>query len=388
MEQGITYVGLDTHKATITVAVAQGGRDGVVRSYGRIANQPAAVERLARELAERYGQLRFCYEAGPCGYGLYRQLRRLGHDCIVAAPSLIPRRPGDRIKTDRRDSLKLARHDRAGELTAIWVPDAEDEAMRDLVRGRAAAVAAVTRARQQLQSLLLRQGIAYDSRSVWTKRHRRWLAALRFERPALQLVLDECRGAHAEAEARRDRLTGEIERLVAVWKHAPVVAALQAMRGVALVTAATLVAEIGDFRRFAGARQLMAYLGQVPSESSSGERVRRGGITKSGNARVRRVLTEAAWTYRSTAGRSTAGPGATRKRRRGALPPALCAIADKAEARLTARFRHLLAAGKLRTVAVTAVAREMTGFLWAIANAAQSPQAAAVSPEPADPANI
>lgn len=382
MEQGITYVGLDTHKATITVAVAVGGRDGVVRGHGRIANQPLAVERLARELAERYGRLRFCYEAGPCGYGLYRQLRRLGHDCIVAAPALVPRRPGDRVKTDRRDSLKLARHDRAGELTAIWVPDVEDEAMRDLVRARAAAVAAVTRARQQLHSLLLRLGVAYEGGTPWTRRHRRWIAGLRFEQPAQQFVLDECRAAHAEAEARRDRLMLEIERLVAGWKHAALVAALQAMRGVALVTAATLVAEIGDFRRFAGARQLMAYLGQVPSENSSGERVRRGGITKAGNARVRRVLTEAAWTYRSKAGDGKTGTGAALKRRRDALPPAICAIAVKAEARLTARFRHLLAAGKLRPVAVTAVAREMVGFLWAIANASAIPQPASRLPEP------
>jgi len=373
---------LDTHKATITVAVAKGGRDGEVRLHGRIANRPAAVERLARSLAERYGRLRFCYEAGPCGYGLYRQLRRLGHDCIVAAPSLIPRRPGDRVKTDRRDSLKLARQDRAGELVAVWVPDVEDEAMRDLVRGRAAAVAAVTRARQQLQSLLLRHGVVYDGGTRWTKRHRRWIAGLCFEQPAQQFVLAEYRAAHAEAEARRDRLTGEIERLVPGWTHAALVAALQAMRGVALVIAATLVAEIGDFRRFAGARQLMAYLGQVPSENSSGERVRRGGITKAGNGRVRRVLTEAAWTYRSKTGTGKTGTGAALKRRRDALPPAVCAIAAKAEARLTARFRHLLAAGKLRPVAVTAVAREMTGFLWAIANAVESPQAASRRPEP------
>jgi len=364
MEQVITFVGLDTHKETITAALAVGGRDGEVRSLGRIANRPAAIERLARDLAQRYGRLRFSYEAGPCGYGLYRQLHRLGHECIVAAPALIPRRPGDRIKTDRRDSLKLARQDRAGELTAVWVPDVEDEAMRDLVRARAAAVAAVTRVRQQLQGLLLRNGVVYEGQTRWTRRHRSWLAGLRFEPPAQQIVLDEYRRAHAEAEARRDRLTAALERLMAGWKRAPLVGALQAMRGVALVTAATLVAEIGDFRRFSHPRQLMAYLGQVPSENSSGPRVRRGGITKAGNGRVRRVLTEAAWTYLAKPRRSVA-----LEQRRGGLPPAVRAIADKAETRLATRFRHLLAAGKQRPLAVTAVAREMIGFLWAIAHA-------------------
>jgi transposase len=364
MEQVITFVGLDTHKETITVALAVGGRDGEVRSLGRIANRPPAIERLARDLARRYGRLRFSYEAGPCGYGLYRQLRRLGHECIVAAPALIPRRPGDRIKTDRRDSLKLARQDRAGELTAVFVPDVEDEAMRDLVRARAAAVAAVTRVRQQLQGLLLRNGVIYDGRTRWTRRHRSWLASLRFEPPAQQIVLDEYRRAHAEAEARRDRLTQALERLMADWKRAPLVGALQAMRGVALVTAATLVAEIGDFRRFAHPRQLMAYLGQVPSENSSGPRIRRGGITRTGNGRVRRVLTEAAWTDLAKPRRNAA-----LEQRRAGLPPAVRAIAGKAETRLAARFRHLLAAGKQRPLAVTAVAREMIGFLWAIAHA-------------------
>ncbi len=370
MEKGITYVGLDTHKETITVALAAEGRDWEVRSLGRIANRPAAVARLVRQLSERHGRLRFCYEAGPCGYGLYRQLRALGHDCLVAAPSLIPRRPGDRVKTDRRDSRKLARQDRAGELTAVWVPDAEDEAMRDLVRGREAAVAAVTRARQQLQSLLLRHGLVWESRTRWSRRHRRWLAELHFAAPAQQFVLTEYRAALAEAEARRDRLTAEVERRVAGWKRAPLVAALQALHGIAVVAAATLVAEIGDFHRFAHPRQLMAYLGQVPSEASSGQQIRRGGITRAGNGRVRRVLTEAAWTYRR---KPTAAAAA---RRRNGLPAAVRAIAATAETRLSDRFKHLLAAGKLPTVAVTAVAREMTGFLWAIAHALDTPPAA------------
>jgi transposase len=355
-------VGLDTHKATISVALAESGRSGEVRYYGQIANRPAAVERLARRLGKARGRLRFSYEAGPCGYGLYRQLVALGHECVVIAPSLIPRAPGERVQTDRRDALKLARSDRAGELVAIRVPDPADEAMRDLVRGRESAVAALTRARQQLHGFLLRQGRIYPGKTHWTRTHRRWLAGLAFEHDAHAILFQEQLETIAEAEARRDRLTGEIERLCTVWSRRPLVEALQAMRGIALVSAVTLVAEIGDFRRFARPRQLMAYLGLVPSEASSGKRVRRGAITRTGNARVRRILDEAAWTY-------LAKPriGAALARRQAALAKPVRDIAWNAQLRLCHRFRHLLAKGKPRPLAVTAVAREMVGFLWAIA---------------------
>jgi transposase len=376
MTEDITYVGLDTHKETISVALARAGRSGVVQHFGQIANRPAAVERLARKLAEGgHRRLRFSYEAGPCGYGLHRHLHELGHDCIVAAPSLIPRAPGERVQTDRRDAMKLARQDRAGELVAIWVPDAAHEAMRDLVRGREAAVETLMRARQQLLGFLLRQGRIYPGKTHWTQAHRRWLASLAFEHLAQRTLFHEQIEAIGEAQGRRDRLTGQIESLVAPWERAPLVAALMAMRGIALVSAMTLVAEIGDFRRFAKPCQLTAFLGLVPSEASSGKRVRRGAITRAGNARVRRILDEAAWSY---LGKPRIGLALGQ--RQAALAKPVRDIAWKAQLRLCHRFRHLLAKGKSRPLAVTAVAREMVGFLWAIARQVEPAADATVSP--------
>ena len=361
MVDNITYVGLDTHKATITVAVAASGRTGELRHWGKIANDPAAVERMTRKLEKAHGRLRFSYEAGPCGYGLYRQLSGLGHECIVAAPSLIPRAPGDRVQTDRLDAINLARSDRAGDLTAIWVPDAAHEAIRDLVRGREVAVVAVKRARQQLLGFLLRQGRAYLGKTHWTQAHRRWLAELVFEHAAHQILFQEMLEAVKESEARRDRLSEQIGCLMAQWDRAPVATALTALRGIAQLSAATLVAEIGDFRRFATPRQLMGFLGQVPSEGSTGERVRRGPLTRAGNARARRIITEAAWSYLHT---PRIGPALTQRQE--TLPKAVRDIAWKAQLRLTKRFRHLLARGKSKPLAVSAVARELIGFIWAI----------------------
>jgi len=249
----ITYVGLDVHKDGIVVAVAEGGERGEVREYGRIANTPAALRRLACKLGQQGVELRFCYEAGPCGYGIQRQLSALGHECIVAAPSLIPKRPGDRVKTDRRDAASLAKLHRAGELTAVWVPDPGHEAMRDLVRARLDAVRALRRARQQLSGFLLRQGCHYG-RPAWTKLYRRWLAGLKFEQAVHHIVLEDYIEAVEAAEARRDRLTAQIAAMLPDWTLAPVVAALQTMRGMALVNAATLVAELGDLSRFANPR--------------------------------------------------------------------------------------------------------------------------------------
>jgi transposase len=242
-------------------------------------------------------RLRFGYEAGPCGYGIQRQLSVLGHECIVVAPSLIPKRPGDRVKTDRRDAASLAKLHRAGELTAVWVPDPGHEPMRDLVRARLDAVRALRRARQQLSGFLLRQGCHYR-RPAWTKLHRRWLAGLRFNQAAHHIVLEDYIAAVEAVEDRRDRLTAQIEALLPDWTLAPVVSALQTMRGMALVNAATLIAELGDLSRFGNPRQLMAYLGLVPSEHSSGASVKRGGLTKAGNSAARRLLIEAAWCYR------------------------------------------------------------------------------------------
>jgi transposase len=361
MEERITYVGLDVHKDGIVVAVAEGGLRGEVREYGRIANTPAALRRLVGKLGQEGVELRFCYEAGPCGYGIQRQLSAAGHGCVVVAPSLIPKRPGDRIKTDRRDACSLAKLHRAGELTAVWVPDAGHEAMRDLVRARLDAVRALRRARQQLSGFLLRQGCHYG-RPAWTKLHRRWLAGLRFAQAAHHIVLEDYIQAVEVARERRDRLTAQIEAMLADWALAPIVAALQTMRGMALVNAATLIAELGDLSRFANPRQLMAYLGLVPSEHSSGASVRRGGITKAGNSAARRLLIEASWTYRFPARVSR-----ELLLRQEAQPKPIREIAWKAQLRLCARYRKLARSGKPANVVTTAIARELAGFVWAIA---------------------
>src|SRR5260370_78247 len=255
----IAYVGLDVHKETIVVAVAAGGLRGEVREYGRISNTPAALDRLLRKLGGDGMTLRFCYEAGPCGYDIQRRLSAQGQGCVVVAPSLIPKRAGDRVKTDRRDAASLAKLHRAGELTAVWVPDARHEAMCDLVRARLDAVHSLRRARQQLSGFLLRQGCRYG-RPAWTKLHRRWLAGLNFGQAVHHIVLEDYIAAVEVAAARRDRLTGQIEAMLADWALAPVVAALQTMRGMALVNAATLIPELGHLSRFANPRQLMAYL--------------------------------------------------------------------------------------------------------------------------------
>jgi len=356
----ITYVGLDVHKQGIVVAVAEDGLRGEVREYGRIANTPAALDRLARKLSREGVKLRFCYEAGPCGYGIQRHLSARGHECVVVAPSLIPKRAGDRVKTDRRDAASLARLHRAGELTAVWVPDAGHEAMRDLVRARLDAVHALRRARQQLSGFLLRQGCHYG-RPAWTKLHRRWLAGLKFEHAVHHIVLEDYIAAVEAAQARRDRLTAQIEAMLADWTLAPVVAALQTMRGMALVNAATLIAELGDLSRFTNPRQLMAYLGLVPSEHSSGASVKRGGLTKAGNSAARRLLIEAAWCYRFPARVSR-----ELLLRQEEQPKPIREIAWKAQLRLCARYRKLARSGKPANVVTAAIARELVGFIWAI----------------------
>ena len=367
----ITYVGLDVHKATVAVAVAEGGRGGEVRQLGVFENRPEVLSKLAARLSNKNCRISFCYEAGPCGYGLHRLLTSYGHDCVVVAPSLIPMKAGDRVKTDRRDALMLAKLHRAGELTPIWIPDAGHEAMRDLVRARATAGRVLSKARQHLQSFLLRHDRIYRGLRAWTSAYRRWLTTVHFDHPAQQIVLQDYIHAVQDAEARRDRLTRQINELLPSWSMAPVARALQAMRGVALVVAATVVAEVGDFRRFANPRQLMAYLGLVPSEHSSGGSIRRGAITKAGNSLARRVLIEGAWTYRMPA-------RVSRKLhdRLEPLPAAIRDIAWKAQIRLCARYRRLAAAGKPKVVVTTAIAREMVGFIWAIAQIAPPPLSA------------
>lgn len=361
MNECITYIGLDVHKETIAVALAEGSRRGEVREYGQISNTPAALTRISIKLSRLGSVLRFCYEAGPCGYGIQRQLAAAGHDCVVVAPSLIPRKPGDRIKTDRRDAINLAGLHRAGALTAVWVPDPAHEAARDLVRARLAAVRSLRQARQQLSGFLLRHGRHY-SRPGWTLMHRRWLAGLRFEQPAHHIVLEDCIATIEAATARRDRLTAQIEAMLADWALAPVVHALQSLRGMALVSAATVIAELGDITRFANPRQLMAYLGLVPSEHSSGGTRRQGGVTKAGNSTARRMLIEAAWSYRFPARISR-----EQLLRQEALPKPIRDTAWKAQVRLCGRYRKLSRAGKPATTVTTAIARELAGFVWAIA---------------------
>jgi transposase len=365
MEKPIIYIGLDVHKETVAVALAESGKRGEVREYGTIANTPTALKALASKLMKSGSTLRFCYEAGPCGYGIQRQLSVAGHECVVVAPSLIPRKPGDRIKTDRRDAANLARLHRAGELTSVWVPDPAHEAIRDLVRARQAAVRALRQARQQLSGFLLRQGQHY-SRPAWTLMHRRWLAGLCFAQAAHHLVLEDCIATVEAATARRDRLEAHIAAALPEWSLAPVVRALQALRGMALVAAATLVAELGDITRFANPRQLMAYLGLVPSEHSSGGIRRQGAITKAGNGSARRMLIEAAWSYRFPARISR-----ELLLRQDGLAKPIRDTAWKAQERLCGRYRKLAMAGKPPNVVTAAIARELAGFVWAIAGQAQ-----------------
>src|SRR6202163_3088771 len=347
------FVGFDTAKKKHAVAIADVGREGEIRYLGEIDSSPAAVERMIRKLAGRYEKLHVCYEAGPTGYGLYRQVRALGHDCIVVAPSLIPKKPGERVKTNRRDAVTLARLLRAGELTSVGVPDAVHEAVRDLVRAREAAAEDFRKKRQQLLSFLLRHGRIFMGHKHWTQAHRRWLAGQKFERPAQQIVFQDAIDAIEDATTRAQRLEEQLALIVPSWSMAPVVAAYQAMRGVSFVVAVTFAAEIGDVRRFDSPRQLMAFLGLIPSERSTGETVRRGGLTLAGNRRARRVLVEGAWTYRHPARVSE-----TLRSRLEHLPKAVRDVAWKGQVRLCARYRRLVAAGKKTPVVVAAIARE------------------------------
>lgn len=356
------YVGLDVSKDKIAVGPAEAGRKGEVRYYGEIANRADAVRKLADRLAARHGRLCFCYEAGPTGYGLYRQLCTLGHECLVVAPSLIPTRPGVQVKTDRRDAVVLASLLRAGELSAVWVPDETHEAMRDLSRARGAAVSDLRRARQHLLSFLLRHGRVFEGRSHWSKAHRRRLAGQRFDHRAQQIALEEYIHAIERIEERRDRLTQQMPALLPQWSLNPVVEAIRALRGVAEISAITLVAEIGDFHRFRNPRRFMAWLGPVPREQSTGAGVRRGSITKAGNTRARRMLVEGAWTYRLPARVTT-----TLLKRAEGLPEDVRTIAWKAQVRLCARYRRMHAAGRSTKIVTVAIARELAAFVWAIA---------------------
>ena len=361
MKKCIRIVGLDESKEAIQVAVAESAPHGEVREYGAIPNTPEALRKLVRRLG-RPGDLFFVYEAGPTGYGTYRELQGLGAHCVVVAPSKTPRRPGDRIKNDRRDAVTLARLHRAGELTTVWVPDEETEAMRDLTRSREDAKYAETRARQRLQAFLLRHGRRYPGLSSWTGGHWRWLAQQRFSHPAQQICCEEYCQAVREAGARVERLEQQIRELVPSWSMAPVVQALTAHRGVSLLVASTTVAEIGDLTRFERAQEVMGFVGLVPSLHATGQSRKTGPITKTGNAHVRRCLVEAAWAYQHPARRSPI----IQRRLRG-QPEKVQEIAWKTQLRLCGKYRKMRARGKQHNIVVTAIARELIGFLWATA---------------------
>lgn len=355
------YVGLDVHKASIAVAVARAGR-GEPEYLGEIPNTEAAVRKLLKRLSPDGEVLSFCYEAGPCGYGLYRQLTGLGHDCAVVAPSLIPRKAGERLKTDRRDALSLGRLHRSGELTAVWVPDEEQEAIRDLTRAREDAKSLELKARQQLGAFLLRHGRVYGGKSRWTQAHLRWLETVKFDTPVQQIVLQDYIDTVKAAQTRVAELEAQMRAALETWSLRPVVEALMALRGLKLIVAMTTLAELGDLTRFDSPRELMAYLGLVPSEHSSGGSRRQGGITRTGNGHVRRVLVEAAWAYRFPARKS-----ACIQRRAEKTSAEVQAIAWEAQKRLCGRYRALMQAGKQKQQVTTAVARELAGFIWAIA---------------------
>lgn len=362
MSEFSAYVGLDVHKETIAVGVARAGRSKP-EYRGEIRNCRRSLRSLLKRLSPHGELLSFCYEAGPCGYGLYRELVETGHHCEVVAPALVPRKPGERVKTDRRDCLKLASQHRSGDLTAVWVPGPEQEAMRDLTRAREDMKGLELKARQRLGAFLLRHGRVYrEGKSHWTQKHFRWLETVTFDDPVQQLVLQEYIDTVREAQARVAGLEAQMRQAMQGWTMRPVAEALIALRGVDLITAMTVLAELGDITRFDSPRQLMGFLGLVPSEHSSGQRRRQGAITKTGNGHVRRVLVEAAWSYRFPA-RQTA-----HLRRKAALAPAAVQrIAWAAQKRLCARYRHLYHAGKAKPSVCTAVARELVGFIWAIA---------------------
>jgi transposase len=368
MREKLRFLGLDVHAETIAVAVAE--PDGEVCSLGTIANREDSIRKFIKKLGSPE-QLRACYEAGPTGFVLYWQLAELGVECAVIAPTLVPKKPGDRVKTDRRDALKLARSHRSGDLTAVWVPDGASEALRDLVRQREAAKQDQLRARHRLTKFLLRTGQRPPlGLKAWTERYMRWLAQIRYTQPAQEVTRLDCRNEVEHMSLRVKRLE---EAILEVVNQAPqamqeLIRGLQALRGVAHISAVTIAAELGNISsRFESARKLMGYSGVFPSEDSSGKRIRKGGITKAGNAHLRRIVVESAWCYRHLP-----RVGEKLRKRQQGIPAEITEIAWKAQNRLHKRYRKLTMAGKDQRKVMTAVARELLGFIWAIAIKAEA----------------
>jgi transposase len=370
MKESSKYVGLDVHKDTITVSIADTGRTKA-RFYGTIKHTSAAVSSLLRKINPDGEVLELCYEAGPCGYGLYRQLIASGHQCQVIAPTLIPQRASDKVKTDRRDSLRLAELLRAGELTPVWVPDAEQEAIRDLVRTRDDFKTSQRQARQQLLAFMLRHSLKWTGgKKNWTLGFWNWLEAIQMSDAHQQFALKEYIDAVRYYTTRIQGIEKQMYVAKSGWSLEPIVDALMAMRGVNLVTAMGIVAELGDLSRFSKPTQLMAYLGLVPSEHSSGNSRHQGGITKSGNSHVRRLLIESGWCYRFAARKSREIEQRAQK-----ASSEVQQIAWKAQKRLCARYRALSERGISSCKVVTAIARELSGFIWAVVKQARTEMA-------------
>ena len=363
MKQSSTlYVGMDVHKESIAVAYVAQEHGAEVISLGTVGTRQCDIDKLIRHLQSKSPQLVFVYEAGPCGYWLYRYLMKKGYVCWVVAPSLIPKKAGDRVKTDRRDAMQLARLMRSGDLTPVYVPAVDDEAIRDLSRAREDTLRDLKAAKLRRKAFLLRHDIRSTGRANWSPAHLRWLSEVIGPTPAQQIVFQEYVQTVTEQTARLQRLEQELHEQVKTWRLAPVVEALQALRGVQCTVAVTTVAELGDLTRFDNPRQLMNYLGLTPSEYSSGGRRQQGSITKTGNTHARHALVEGAWAYRYPAKVSRHLQLRLEK-----LPPAIQAISWKAQVRLCKRYRHLMAKGKNANQVVVAIARELSAFMWAIA---------------------
>jgi transposase len=361
-QSSMLYIGMDVHKDSIAVAYITPDHGAEVTYLGTIGTRQCDIDQLIRKMQSKATDLVFVYEAGPCGYWLYRYLTKKGHDCWVVAPSLIPKKAGDRVKTDRRDAVQLARLARSGDLTVVYVPKVEDEAIRDLTRARADTISDLKDTKFRLKAFLLRHDIRYTGRATWSPAHLRWLSEVVCPTPAQQIVFQEyVRAVHEQTE-RLQRLEQELQEHVQAWRLHPVVEALQALRGVQFTVAVTMVAEIGDLTRFDNPRELMKFLGLIPSEYSSGEHRRQGSITKAGNTHARRALVEGAWAYRYPAKVSR-----HLQLRLEQQPKIIQDISWKAQVRLCKRYRRLVSRGKHANVVTVAIARELAGFMWAIA---------------------